>query len=154
MDPCCDVEERLDQVPLLGRIASHRVPTIFKRFHVVAAGPRDMGRDTRSAHSISPADARPPQIQTTADNPGAPSTTSRNAVGRSELFSSESPRQLSIAPFCCAEVRLLRINTCRGPSAVCVFLRFARSLLGHATNFRPLLTWPHEALKSVVVSSC
>jgi hypothetical protein len=123
MDPCCDVKEHLDQVPLLSRIASHRVPTIFKRFHVVAAGPRDMGRDTRSAHSISPADARPPPIQTTADNPGGPSTTSRNAVGRSELFSSESPRQLSIAAFSCAEVRLLRINTCRGPSAVCVFLR-------------------------------
>src|SRR5215467_4113676 len=95
MDPCCDVQERVDQVPLLSRIVWHRVPTIFKRLHVVAGGPRDMGRDTRSAHSISPADARPPQIQTTADNPGGPSTTSRNAVGRSELFSSESPRHLS-----------------------------------------------------------
>jgi hypothetical protein len=49
MNPCGDVEERLDQVPLLSRIVPHRVPTIFKCFHVVAAAPRDMGRDTRSA---------------------------------------------------------------------------------------------------------
>src|SRR5215472_17062640 len=100
MDPCCDVEERLDQVPLLSRIASHRVPTIFKRFHVVAAGPRDMGRDTRSAHSISPADARPPQLQTREMRlEGA------NCFLQTVRASSRSPHSLVQRYDCCGSTR-------------------------------------------------
>jgi hypothetical protein len=45
MDPCCDVEERLDRVPLLSRIVSQRVPTIFKGFQGPAVGPGNMKRD-------------------------------------------------------------------------------------------------------------
>jgi hypothetical protein len=45
MDPCCDVQERVDQVPLLSRIVSQRVPTIFKGFQGPAVSPRNMKRD-------------------------------------------------------------------------------------------------------------
>ena len=45
MDPGWNAEERLDQVPLLSRIVSQRVPTIFKGFQGPAVSPRNMKRD-------------------------------------------------------------------------------------------------------------
>jgi hypothetical protein len=55
---------------------------------------------------MPPAHALPSQIQTSTDSSGDPSTISRNAVGRANGFSSESPRQLSIATFSGSETRL------------------------------------------------
>jgi hypothetical protein len=99
-------EERLDPVPLLSRIVSQRVSTILKGFPLF--GGRSTWEAKRGA-AFRPAGTRAPVA-----NSSGPSTTSRNAVGRSEWFlhkaraSSRSPHFPVQRRDCCGSTRDLR----------------------------------------------